>query len=192
MNNDEFARLVREHHRALIGIATPIVGPSEAEEVVQNAWLKAHRSIGQFEGRAQIRTWLGRIVINEARMQRRKRRRESLFSDWLPAEDETEGDIMAERFSPNGHWNTPPMQWNLDTPEALLLREDLAECLQKLLDTLPASQRAVLELRDTLELSFEEICNELSISASNAKVLLHRARLKLFRLVDHYEETGEC
>ncbi|HNL32883.1 MAG TPA: sigma factor-like helix-turn-helix DNA-binding protein, partial [Pseudomonadales bacterium] len=93
---------------------------------------------------------------------------------------------------PNGHWNTPPMQWNLDTPEALLLREDLAECLQKLLDTLPASQRAVLELRDTLELSFEEICNELSISASNAKVLLHRARLKLFRLVDHYEETGEC
>ncbi|HQN42003.1 MAG TPA: sigma-70 family RNA polymerase sigma factor, partial [Pseudomonadales bacterium] len=190
MNNDEFARLVREHHRALIGIATPIVGPSEAEEVVQNAWLKAHRSIGQFEGRAQIRTWLGRIVINEARMQRRKRRRESLFSDWLPAEDETEGDIMAERFSPNGHWNTPPMQWNLDTPEALLLREDLAECLQKLLDTLPASQRAVLELRDTLELSFEEICNELSISASNAKVLLHRARLKLFRLVDHYEETG--
>lgn len=192
MNNDEFARLVREHHRALIGIATPIVGPSEAEEVVQNAWLKAHRSIGQFEGRAQIRTWLGRIVINEARMQRRKRRRESLFSNWLPAEDETEGDIMAERFSPNGHWNTPPMQWNLDTPEALLLREDLAECLQKLLDTLPASQRAVLELRDTLELSFEEICNELSISASNAKVLLHRARLKLFRLVDHYEETGEC
>ncbi|HNF09658.1 MAG TPA: sigma-70 family RNA polymerase sigma factor [Pseudomonadales bacterium] len=192
MNNDEFARLVREHHRALIGIATPIVGPSEAEEVVQNAWLKAHRSIGQFEGRAQIRTWLGRIVINEARMQRRKRRRESLFSDWLPAEDETEGDIMAERFSPNGHWNPPPMQWNLDTPEALLLREDLAECLQKLLDTLPASQRAVLELRDTLELSFEEICNELSISASNAKVLLHRARLKLFRLVDHYEETGEC
>lgn len=142
MNNDEFARLVREHHRALIGIATPIVGPSEAEEVVQNAWLKAHRSIGQFEGRAQIRTWLGRIVINEARMQRRKRRRESLFSDWLPAEDETEGDIMAERFSPNGHWNTPPMQWNLDTPEALLLREDLAECLQKLLDTLPASQPA--------------------------------------------------
>ena len=192
MNNDEFARLVREHHRALIGIATPIVGPSEAEEVVQNAWLKAHRSIGQFEGRAQIRTWLGRIVINEARMQRRKRRRESLFSDWLPAEDETEGDIMAERFSPNGHWNTPPMQWNLDTPEALLLREERAECLQKLLDTLPASQRAVLELRDTLELSFEEICNELSISASNAKVLLHRARLKLFRLVDHYEETGEC
>lgn len=192
MNNDEFARLVREHHRALIGIATPIVGPSEAEEVVQNAWLKAHRAIGQFEGRAQIRTWLGRIVINEARMQLRKRRRESLFSDWLPAEDETEGDIMAERFSPNGHWNTPPMQWNLDTPETLLLREDLAECLQKLLDTLPASQRAVLELRDTLELSFEEICNELSISASNAKVLLHRARLKLFRLVDHYEETGEC
>ena len=66
------------------------------------------------------------------------------------------------------------------------------EELPPLLDTLPASQRAVLELRDTLELSFEEICNELSISASNAKVLLHRARLKLFRLVDHYEETGEC
>jgi len=112
-----FARLVREHHRALIGIATPIVGRSETEEVVQNAWRKAHQSIEQFEGRAQIRTWLGRIVINEARMQLRKRKRESLFSDWLPEEDTAANDIMAERFDAHGRWNAPPIQWNLAPPE---------------------------------------------------------------------------
>src|SRR5690606_13429829 len=123
-----FAELVRDHHRALIALAVPIVGQSEAEEVVQNAWLKAHQAIGQFEGRAHIRTWLGRIVINAARMQLRQRGRELLFSDWQSADES--GDALADRFSHNGHWQSPPMQWNMDTPENLLMREDLVNCLE--------------------------------------------------------------
>lgn len=185
-----FAELVRDHHRALIALAVPIVGRSEAEEVVQNAWLKAHQAIGQFEGRAQIRTWLGRIVINEAKMQLRQRGRELLFSDWQS--DDESGDALADRFSHSGSWQSPPMQWDMDTPEGLLMREDLANCLEELLNAMPPNQRAILELRDTSGFSFEEICNELSLSASNARVILHRARSQLFKLVDHYEETGEC
>ncbi len=201
MNSDElqklkagdqslFAELVRDHHRALIALAVPIVGRSEAEEVVQNSWLKAHQAIGQFEGRAHIRTWLGRIVINEAKMQLRQRNRELLISDWQP--DDESRDALADRFSHNGSWQSPPMQWDMDTPEGLLMREDLATCLEELLNAMPSNQRAVLELRDTTGFSFEEICNELSLSASNARVILHRARSQLFKLVDHYEETGEC
>jgi len=185
-----FAELVRDHHRALIALAVPIVGQSEAEEVVQNAWLKAHQSIGQFEGRAQIRTWLGRIVINEAKMQLRQRKRELLYSDWQSNEES--GDALADRFRHNGSWRSPPAQWDMDTPEGLLMRQDLANCLEELLNAMPANQRAVLELRDTMGFSFEDICNELSLSASNARVILHRARSQLFKLVDHYEETGEC
>lgn len=185
-----FAELVRDHHRALIAFAVPIVGQSEAEEVVQNAWLKAHQAIDRFEGRAHIRTWLGRIVINEAKMQLRQRGRELLFSDWRC--DNESDDALADRFSHNGSWQTPPTQWDMDTPDGLLMREDLASCLEELLNAMPANQRAVLELRDTTGFSFEDICNELSLSASNARVILHRARNQLFKLVDHYEETGEC
>lgn len=185
-----FAELVRDHHHALIALATPIVGRSEAEEVVQNAWFKAHQAIAQFEGRSRVRTWLGRIVINEARMQLRQRGKELLFSDWHVADQG--GDAMMDRFRSDGRWQSPTKQWDLDTPEEMLMREDLADCLEDLLARMPPNQRAMLELRDTSGFSFEDICNELSVSASNARVTLHRARSQLFKLVNHYEETGEC
>lgn len=184
----EFARLVRDHHRALIALAVPVVGASEAEEVVQNAWVKAYQSIGRFEGRSKIRTWLSRIVINEAKMQLRSRRREVLQSDC----DDRGDDAMADRFDAGGHWAQPPQAWSGDAPEALLSSETLRDCLGALFARMPDNQRIVLELRDSDGMPFDEICNSLAISASNARVLLHRARAQLFQLVDHYQETGEC
>ncbi|MCB1836668.1 MAG: RNA polymerase subunit sigma-70, partial [Alcanivoracaceae bacterium] len=61
-----FSRLVRHHHRVLLAVARGLVGESEAEEVVQLAWIKAHRALPTFEGRSALRTWLSRIVMNEA------------------------------------------------------------------------------------------------------------------------------
>jgi RNA polymerase sigma-70 factor (ECF subfamily) len=183
-----FSALVRDHHRALLALATPIVGASEAPEVVQIAWVKAYQSIDRFEGRSQIRTWLGRIVINEAKMQLRSRKRELLFAD--AASDD--GEAPDERFDERGHWQKPPVSWCFDAPDALLMGEELRDCLERLLASLPDNQRALLEMRDSSELPFEEICNTLSISASNARVLLHRARAQLFKWVNHYQETGEC
>ena len=174
----------------MIALATPIVGRSEAEEVVQNAWVKAYKAISSFEGRSLVRTWLSRIVINEARMLLRSRKRELLFADWGHAGDND--DVLADRFGNDGRWHRPPSNWHVDSPDALLMSDDLVDCLERLLSEMPASQRAMLEMRDSSELSFDEICNELSITASNARVLLHRARTHLFKLVDHYQETGEC
>ena len=187
-DKDLFAELVRQHHRALIGLATPIVGTSEAPEVVQNAWLKAYQSISRFEGRAQVRTWLSRIVINEARMQLRSRKRERLLADTGTVRPEPSD----ERFDQRGHWQQPPVSWHVDSPDALLMGDALRDCLENLLAALPEHQRALLEMRDSSDLPFDEICNTLSISASNARVLLHRARAQLFKLVNHYQETGEC
>lgn len=189
-DREAFAALVREHHRALVGLATPLVGRADAEEVVQNAWLKAHRAIARFEGRSQLRTWLARIVINEAKMLLRRRGRELLVGDWSASDNP--GDPLAERFKPRGGWQHPPAVWDTDSPDELLAREQLADCLDRLLQTMPANQRALLELRDASGMSFDAICNELSLSASNARVTLHRARAQLFKLVDHYQETGEC
>ena len=182
-----FELLVRSHHRALLAVARPIVG-DEADEVVQNAWIKAHRALPDFEGRSGLRTWLTRIVVNEARMLLRKRGREVSLED-------TEGGQggFEERFGGMmGQWTLPPRFWQADSPDDLLTSDQLLECLQLLLEEMPSNQSALMEMRDVGGLKFEEICNELDISASNARVLLHRARSRLFDLVDHYQETGEC
>ncbi|MDF1629800.1 MAG: sigma-70 family RNA polymerase sigma factor [Alcanivoracaceae bacterium] len=183
-----FARLVRAHHRALLALARPIVGESEAAEVVQIAWIKAHAALKDFEGRAALRTWLSRIVINEARMMLRQRKREVFLEDMQP---QGAGPFV-DRFRSDGHWSAPPVNWHADSPDSLLTREELADCLATLLDSLPSNQRALLELRDSDGVPFDEVCNMLGVSASNARVLLHRARSRLFALVDHFEETGEC
>ncbi len=179
------------HHHALTALAMSLVGASEAEEVVQNAWLKAYQAMDRFEGRAQPRTWLSRIVLNEARMQLRARRREILFSDTGNDPDDPP-DALDHRFGSNGSWRHPPARWHEDSPENLLTGEQLARCLEELFVNMPDAQRALLELRDSAGLGFDEICNELGISASNARVLLHRARARVYQLVDGYEETGEC
>lgn len=188
--DEYFASLVRDHHRALIALAVPIVGVSEAEEVVQNAWLKAYRAIDGFEGRSAIRTWLSRIVINEARMQLRSRKREVFLED--RAGESGSPDALDDCFRDDGRWQMPPVAWSMDSPESLLMGADLMDCLDALLQRMSNKQRAVLEMRDSNELPFDDICNTLEISASNARVLLHRARTELFKLVNHYQETGEC
>lgn len=183
-----FAELVRRHHRALLAVARSIVGESEAEEVVQIAWIKAHKALPAFEGRSSLRTWLSRIVMNEGRMQLRSRKREVFIEDAFAGE----GDALMDRFQPSGAWSSPPNQWQEDNPEALLTAEHLQDCLERLMGEMPDNQRALLEMRDAGGIDFDHICNTLGISASNARVLLHRARGRLFRLVDHYQETGEC
>ena len=64
--------------------------------------------------------------------------------------------------------------------------------MEKTLGKMPDNQRLVLELRDLQGMDFDDICNMLDVSASNVRVLLHRARARLFELVDHFQETGEC
>ncbi|MNN69828.1 RNA polymerase sigma factor YlaC [compost metagenome] len=74
----------------------------------------------------------------------------------------------------------------------MLTEDELRECMEKTLLSLPELQSSVLLLRDRQGLELEEICNLLEISLSNVRVLLHRARLKVFATVEHFEETGQC
>ncbi|MNP68689.1 RNA polymerase sigma factor YlaC [compost metagenome] len=85
-----------------------------------------------------------------------------------------------------------PHAWHEDTPEALLSEDELRQCLEHTLLSLPDLQRGVLILRERQGLELEEICNLLEISLSNVRVLLHRARLKVFATLEHFEETGQC
>jgi RNA polymerase sigma-70 factor (ECF subfamily) len=184
---ESFSQLVVRYHGSLLSVARSLLRDGEAEEAVQEAWVAAYRHIGRFEGRSSVRTWLTRIVINEAKMRLRRNGREIILD--LASAD---ADPLAERFDDTGHWAPGPQEWTAQSPEALLEERDLLDCLQRTMGKLPTNQRLVLELRDLQGEELDTICNMLEISASNVRVLLHRARAQLFGTVDHYQETGEC
>jgi RNA polymerase sigma-70 factor, ECF subfamily len=184
-----FEELVRQYHGAMKRAAAALIGEAQAEEAVQEAWLAAIRHLPEFEGRSSLKTWLFSILLNEARGRLRKAKREVRMED--PGSDK-EGLLDPGRFAGDGHWAQEPLLWHDQSPEALLSHEDFLRCLEKVLAMLPETQRSVLTLREYQGLGLEQICNILSISASNIRVLLHRARTRVYAMVDQFEETGTC
>ncbi|KIH84645.1 RNA polymerase sigma factor [Pseudomonas batumici] len=183
-----YKELVSTYQSAMRAVAYAIVGSRQADEAVQDAWLAVVRNLAGFQGRSSLKTWLLTITANAAKNRYKQNRREVLLDD-LPSPHGTIGD---ERFAADGHWALAPHAWHEDTPEALLSEDELRQCLEHTLLSLSELQSSVLLLRERQGLELEEICNLLGISLSNVRVLLHRARLKVFATVEHFEETGEC
>jgi RNA polymerase sigma-70 factor (ECF subfamily) len=182
-----FVELVRIYHAPMRRVAAAIIGDAQAEESVQEAWLAVIRNLDSFQGRSSLKTWLFTIVGNEAKSRLRKSKRE------ISAEElDIEHLFAPGRFAADGHWARPPVTWHDESPEALLSYEDFQRCLDKTLAGMPALQRAILALRDEEGLDLESICNILGVSASNARVLVHRARTRVHAMVEHFEETGTC
>jgi RNA polymerase sigma-70 factor (ECF subfamily) len=183
-----YRELIDTYQSAMRAVAYAIVGSRQADEAVQDAWLAVVRNLSGFQRRSSLKTWLLTITANAAKNRYKQNRREVLLDD-LPS---PHGTIGEERFAGDGHWLLAPHAWHEDTPEALLSEDELRECLEHTLLSLPDLQRGVLILRERQGLELEEICNVLEISLSNVRVLLHRARLKVFATLEHFEETGQC
>jgi RNA polymerase sigma-70 factor, ECF subfamily len=183
-----FAELVATYQSAMMAVAYAIVGRRYADEVVQDAWLAVVRNLAKFEGRSSLKTWLLTITANTAKACLRQNRRVVQLAEL----DAPHGSVGEERFASDGHWLHAPQPWHEDTPEALLSASELRECLDKTLSSLSELQNSVLLLRERQGLELEAICNLLDISLSNVRVLLHRARLKVFATLEHFEETGQC
>ncbi len=187
-DKQSFIRIVEAYSGPMLGLARSIVGESIADEVVQEAWISAHRALSRFEGRSSLKTWVLRITANEAKS--RLRRESRMVS--LEALSGGETDILPGRFQSNGHWSAPPSSWHDESPDALLTNQEMGECIDFTLSRLPELQRAVFNLKELERYSFDEVCNILEISASNARVLLHRARASLYSKIEHFQESGEC
>ncbi|RWU25048.1 RNA polymerase subunit sigma-24 [Pseudomonas alkylphenolica] len=183
-----FSELVTTYQGAMRAVAYAILGSRQADEAVQDAWLAVVRGLPGFQRRSSLKTWLLTITANAAKNRYKQNRREVLLDD-LPSPHGTVGD---ERFAGDGHWLLAPSAWHEDSPEALLSQDELRECLEHTLLSLSQLQSSVLVLRERQGLELEEICNLLGISLSNVRVLLHRARLKVFATLEHFEETGQC
>ena len=175
-------------------MARPIVGDSWAEEVVQEAWVSIFKALPKFQGRSSLKTWIYKILKNEAFSRYKKESKTVSLEAQLPddQQDRSVEDWLNSAFKKNGHWANSPSGWDLSSPEALMQEEQLQQCIEHTLEVLKSDQKAVFLLRDQDQLSMEEVCNILEISHSNARVLLHRARLKLFQVINHYQDTGEC
>jgi RNA polymerase sigma-70 factor, ECF subfamily len=190
-----FAELVDTHGEAMLKIAAGMVSSAAvAEEVVQETWLAVFTGIHRFEGRSSLRTWIFRILMNTANTQRARDARSLPFSDLGRELLDDEPAVDPERFLPPegqrwpGHWSTPPQAWNSD-PESRVLATETLEIVRGVLDTLPSGQRAVVTLRDVQGWTSEEVSEALGLSRGNQRVLLHRARSRLRRVLDERMHT---
>lgn len=181
LNGDQLAieQLVTHHHACLYRLATAIVGNANADEVVQEAWISAIGAIADFKGRSSIKSWLSRIVINKAKTLLRAQNR---------SPEQSMVDQQAFQFKQDGHWQVPPCLWDLAGPEQLYENQQLFQRVKRTIEALPESQQLVIIMHDIDTQPMKEICNILQITASNARVLLHRARNTLYLAIDQYNK----
>ncbi|MEX2245680.1 MAG: sigma-70 family RNA polymerase sigma factor [Dehalococcoidia bacterium] len=192
-----FAELIDRYNAALLRTAQTFVHDrAVAEDVVQEAWIGLLESLDRFEGRASLKTWIFRILINCARARLRKEGRTVPFSSLFEEEESDEPAVPGRRFFPGwfprvgGHWREPPQPWE-GSPEEQALSAETRSCIERAVAGLPAVQRGVITLRDVEGLPAEEVCNLLDLSDTNQRVLLHRARSKVRRaLEEHFREAG--
>jgi RNA polymerase sigma-70 factor (ECF subfamily) len=166
---EAFEQLMRWHNRRLYRVARSLLrDAAEAEDALQEAYLKGFRSLADFRGDAALATWLTRIVVNECmtRLRRSARRDNIVPMVSSPGEGAEEGEAMADE----GH----PTQ--AESPERALWRSEMRELLERRIDQLPGPFRVVFVMRAVEELSVEETAECLGIPEATVRSRLFRAR----------------
>ncbi len=175
-----FARLVDDLSPSLLRMARAYVSTdAAAQEVVQETWLGVLRGLDGFEGRAALRTWIFRILVNIAKTRGVREARSLPFSSAFDSNSDSGSAVVdPDRFLPHDHdrwphhWAIGPTPW----PEQAAETAESLRLIRATVDSLPGAQREVITLRDIVGCSAEETCNALGLSETNQRVLLHRAR----------------
>jgi RNA polymerase sigma-70 factor, ECF subfamily len=170
---DLFHDLIRPYERTVYMTALSVVrDPAEAEDVAQEAMLKAYRGLAGFRGDSKFSSWLVSITLNEARSRLRKNTRVNVESL-----DDTgeEGDYTPYLVA----------DWR-EIPSETLEREELTQYIERAIDNLPPTYREVFLLRDKEEMSIEEIAHMVGVSSNLVKVRLFRARMLLQKRLAPY------
>jgi RNA polymerase sigma-70 factor (ECF subfamily) len=179
-----FRELIATYHPMFVRVARAYV-PTQtaAEEVAADTWLAVLEGIDRFQERSSLKTWLFRILTNKAKTRGMRERRSLPFSA-LESEDSS---VDPDRFhGPEhqwpGHWAAAPQGF----PEERLLAAETREVVERAIAALPPAQRAVISLRDIEGWDAEEVCNALTLSETNQRVLLHRARSAVRAALETY------
>jgi len=163
-----FEILMRRHNQRLFRVARGILtDDSEAEDVLQEAWVRSFQALGGFRGESSVVTWLTRITAHEAMARSRRRRR------------------LVPVAAVSGDDGGPPEREDAAAPpDRAAENRELQRALSAALDTLPDPLRAVFVLREVEGLSSQETADALEISPENTRVRLHRAKAMLRRELD--------
>ncbi len=162
-----FHELIRPYERRVYAMALSFLrNEPDAEDVAQEAFLKAFRNLAGFRGDAKFGTWLVSITLNEARS--RIRRRDAIKMESLDETQDEQGQTSPALLR----------DWK-EIPSEALERKELRVLLQKAITALPLIYREVFQLRDVEQLSVNEAAAALGITISAVKVRLHRARMML-------------
>lgn len=177
---DAFNALVSRYERKIYRLAKHITQNDEdAEDVLQETFLKAYEHLGDFQGQSKFYTWIVRIGVNESLMKLRKRKSDRTVP--LDEPVETGEDTVAREIA----------VWD-ENPEQRYSREELGKILDEAVDTLRPAFRTVFVLRDIEELSTEETAEALHISVPAVKSRLLRARLQLReKLTRFFKRKGD-
>jgi RNA polymerase sigma-70 factor (ECF subfamily) len=159
-----FESVMRRHNQRLYRVARAILrNDGEAEDVMQDAYVRAYKHLGQFAGKAKFSTWLTRIAVHEALARQRRGNR---YQELGPM-SEREGDPM-DRFA-----SLAP------DPEQQASNSEIRTLLEEAIEKLPDAYRTIFILRDVEDMSTSDAADVLEITKENVKVRLHRARALL-------------
>jgi len=178
-----FIALLERHGPSLRRLARTYASESVADDVVQETWIAVLRGLDRFEGRASLRTWIIRILMNVARGRAERDGRHVPFSAFARPTGQQEPSVDPDRFRPvesewPGHWVSYPKRWD-EQPEERYLSSEGLDVARAAIGALPPAQRDVVSLRDVEGWSSDEVSEALAISQGNQRVLLHRGRSKV-------------
>jgi RNA polymerase sigma-70 factor (ECF subfamily) len=163
-----FRTIMQRNNRRLYRMARAVVlNDSEAEDVVQEAYVRAFTSLHQFRGDASLATWLSRIVLNEA-LGRLRRRRPTLDLETIDNRPQSQAQVIPFPLA------TPQLD-----PERIMAQREIQRLVEQAIDDLPEAFRIVLVARIIEEMSIEETAELLGLRAETVKTRLHRARALL-------------
>ena len=166
-DEDACTRLVTDHQRMVYQLALHLLGdPQEALDLSQEVFLRVFRTLPQFRGRSTLRTWIYRIVVNQASNRQR----------WWRRRHRSQQVALEEHAASHGEL---PESRNFAMPDRVLQERETSGRVWKALDDLPFDQRAVIVLREIDGLSYEEIAASLGVAVGTVKSRLARARENL-------------
>lgn len=168
---EAFETLIQSHQKRVYNIALRMTGnPEDAQELAQDAIVRAFTSIGKFRGDSSFSTWLYRITINVCTDFLRKRNRAAVISmEQGPVSNESQQGLQIEEESPG--------------PDELAEKKQLKELVRDAIESLSDEHKQVLILRDIMDMSYKEIANMLNVNEGTIKSRINRARAGLKKII---------
>jgi RNA polymerase sigma-70 factor (ECF subfamily) len=176
MDARAFTAELDTHRRYLLRVAHLQLRDADlAEDVVQETLLAALSARDGFSGRSSLKTWLTGILKHKIVDAIRQKQRQPIIMATF--DEETDLEDFDPMFRDNGGWTAPPADWG--DPETALARNEFMDVMEACLERLPPNTARVFMMREIMELTSDEICKELTITANNLWVILYRARMAL-------------